>query len=194
MTGMVAALSRRRRSIPKCVQAAATSSFRCQQDCRGAENPEHSNVDFFVMRTLPFGSSAADLHFNRVSYLMCALGYKMGLVWSCYYDDYPILCPTGLEQSSVGASKALFNLLGFRCAEDKLVPPADKAEILGVEVDLSESASGVVKVCSKQYRISEIEANLDEIITAGRVRPKDVPSHLGRLQLQICRWRDVLKR
>ena len=146
------------------------------------KNPERSSVDFFVMRTLPFGSSASVLHFNRVSYLLWALGCKLGLVWSCYYDDYPILCPTGLEQSSVGAAKALFNLLGFRYAEDKLAPPADKSEILGVEVDLSDSASGVVKVRNKQDRIGEIEANLDEIINSGRVKPKDVPSQLGRLQ------------
>ena len=100
------------------------------------KDPQDGQVKFFLMHTLPFGSSASVL---RVSWLLWALGCRLGLLWSCYYDDYPILCPRDLEASSMGASKAMFNLLGFQFAEDKLAPPADKAELLGVELDLGQS-------------------------------------------------------
>ena len=35
---------------------------------------------------------------------------------------------------------------------------------------------------NKQDRISDIEATLNEILDAKKVRPKELPSHLGRLQ------------
>ena len=67
-------------------------------------------------------------------------------------------------------------------AEDKLVPPATKSEILGVEVDFEESSLGVVKARNTQDRVSEIESNLDEIIRSERLKPKELPWQLGRLQ------------
>ena len=85
----------------------------------------------------------------------------MNLLWSCYYDDYPILCPEGLEKSSVGAAKALLNLIGFQYAEEKLQEPDVRAEILGVEIDLSQSGEGIVKVRNKQDRVEEIGKALD---------------------------------
>ena len=145
-------------------------------------DPADSQVKHFLMRTLPFGSSASVLHFNRISWLLWALGCKLGLLWSCYYDDYPILCPSGLEQSSLGAAKAMMNLLGFQFAEDKLNLPANTAEILGVELDLKQSKAGSVCVRNKQDRIVDIEATLNEILETKKLRPKDLPSHLGRLQ------------
>ena len=74
------------------------------------------------------------------------------------------------------------NLLGFQFAEDKLVSPAQTADILGVELDLKQSGEGVICVRNKQDRISDIEATLNEILDAKKVRPKELPSHLGRLQ------------
>ena len=44
------------------------------------------------MNTLPFGAAASVLHFNRVSNLLWAIGCKLGIVWSSYYDDFPLLC------------------------------------------------------------------------------------------------------
>ena len=73
-------------------------------------DPQDGQVKFFIMHTLPFGSSASVLHFNRISWLLWALGCRLGLLWSCYYDDYPILCPKDLESSSMGAAKAMFKL------------------------------------------------------------------------------------
>ena len=134
------------------------------------------------MHTLPFGSSASVLHFNRVSWLLWALGCRLGLLWSCYYDDHPILCPKDLEASSMGAAKAMFNLLGFHFAEDKLAPPADKAELLGVELDLKQSKQGKISIRNRQDRVTDLEAAMSEILEARKLRPKDLPSHLGRMQ------------
>lgn len=109
-------------------------------------DPSDAQVKHFLMLTLPFGSSASVLHFNRVSWLLWALGCKLGILWSCYYNGYPLLCPDGLEQSSLGSAKALMNLLVFQFAEDKLSPPSHTAELLGVELDLRQSSAGAVCV------------------------------------------------
>ena len=82
--------------------------------------PKTETPHFFTMNTLPFGASASVLHFNRVSNLLWALGCKLGIIWSSYYDDFPLLCPSSLEQSTLGSAKTMFNILGFDYAVDKL--------------------------------------------------------------------------
>eukprot|EP00435_Cladocopium_sp_Y103_P031944 s3086_g8.t1 len=143
---------------------------------------EKGEPSFFLMHTLPFGASASVLHFNRVGNLLWAAGCKLGLVWASYFDDYPVLCPDGLEQSSVGAAKAMLGLFGFDYAGDKLQEPDFHAELLGVELDLSLSSKGSVQVGNKKDRVLEIGAALGKILADRSIRPKDIPSHLGRLQ------------
>lgn len=83
-------------------------------------NPEDREAKFFTMNTLPFGAVASVLHFNRVSTLLWACGCHLGVMWSSYFGDYPILCPHGLESSTMSAVKAMLGLFGFVYAEDKL--------------------------------------------------------------------------
>jgi hypothetical protein len=145
-------------------------------------DPSCGKAKHFSMCTLPFGASASVLHFNRVSVLLWALGCHLNLIWASYYDDYPILCPAGLEQSSLGAAKAMLGLLGFDYSAEKLNEPCIRNEMLGVELDLSDSDKGVVSLRNKQDRVADIRAMLDQIICEGKVKPRDLPSHLGRLQ------------
>eukprot|EP00435_Cladocopium_sp_Y103_P073695 s366_g44.t1 len=145
-------------------------------------DPECNQTRYFTMRTLPFGAAASVLRFNRISKLLWALGCKLGLIWASYYDDYPMLCPAMLESSSLSGAKALFNFLGFQYAGDKLFEPSHKADILGVELDLALSCQGVVDIRNKQERIHDICQTLDNILESRRLKPRDLPSHLGRLQ------------
>ena len=136
----------------------------------------------FTMCTLPFGASASVLHFNRVSTLLWAVGCYLNIVWSSYFDDYPVLCPEGREKSTLGSAKTLLGLLGFNYSSEKLKDPSPRSEMLGVELDLTESKMGCVSIGNKQDRIADISATLDKIILDGRLRPKDLQSHLGRFQ------------
>eukprot|EP00435_Cladocopium_sp_Y103_P047490 s255_g14.t1 len=142
---------------------------------------ESGEPRFFLMHTLPFGASASVLHFNRVSSLIWAAGCKLGLVWASYFDDYPLLCPSELEQPTVGAAKAMLGLFGFDYAGDKLQDPNFRSEILGVELDLTLSGKGLVQIGNKKDRILEIGAALDKILSDRALRPKDIPSHLSML-------------
>eukprot|EP00435_Cladocopium_sp_Y103_P001678 s6241_g1.t1 len=93
-----------------------------------------------------------------------------------------MLCPAMLESSSLSGAKALFNLLGFQYAGDKLFEPSHKADVLGVELDLALSRQGVVDIRNKQERIHDICQKLDSILKSRKLKPRDLPSHLGRLQ------------
>ena len=145
-------------------------------------NPTCGKAEHFTMCTLPFGASASVLHFNRVSVLLWALGCHLNLVWASYYDDYPIICPQGLEQSSLGTAKAMLGLLGFDYSAEKLRDPNEVNEMLGVELDLTGSKQGIVNIRNKQDRVEEIKTMLDRIVLEGKVKPRELPSHLGRLQ------------
>ena len=76
----------------------------------------------------------------------------------------------------------MMNLLVFQFAEDKLNLPACTAEILSVELNSKQSKTSGMCVRNTQDRMADIESNLDESLKAKRARPKDLPSHLGRLQ------------
>eukprot|EP00435_Cladocopium_sp_Y103_P025318 s3302_g6.t1 len=132
--------------------------------------PECNQTKYFTLRTLPFGAAASVLHFNRISKLLWALGCKLGLIWASYYDDYPMLCPSMLESSSLSGAKALF-----------IFEPSHKADILGVELDLTLSGQGVVDNRNKQERIHDICEALDNILESQKLKPRDLPSHLGLL-------------
>ena len=145
-------------------------------------NPCNGNVQFFLMNTLPFGAAASVLHFNHISALLWALGCQLGLIWSAYYDDYPLICPGGMEASTLGGAKALLGLLGFKYSADKLVQPDFQADMLGVRLDLGACGKGVVQVSNKPGRIDEILQTLTTIVEERKLRPSDLPSQLGRLQ------------
>ena len=136
----------------------------------------------FYRRTLPFGSVASVLHFNRTARLLWRLGLELGIVWGNYFDDYPCISHSLRKASTMAAVKGLFGLLGFEFAEDKLAPFDITAEMLGVEVDLSHCKNGVTKVDNKQKRKDELVEVITELMDRESVVPAVLPSILGRMQ------------
>ena len=136
----------------------------------------------FFMRTLPFGSVASVLHFNRVARLLWRVGIELNLMWFNYFDDYPCISPSIQSKSTMMTVKGIFGLLGFKFAEDKLSDFANTAEMLGVMVDASKSDEGLVKVDNKESRKSEVVNALNDIIRDACLVPADLPALIGRLQ------------
>ena len=78
--------------------------------------------------------------FLRVSTLLHAAGCALGVCWASYFDDYPMASHALTESSTMAACKSLLSLLGFDYADDKLNPFAQLADMLGVQLDVSEAA------------------------------------------------------
>ena len=55
------------------------------------KKPKTGEVAGFVSRTLPFGSTASVLHFNRAARLLHRIGLELDVAWTNYYDDYPVV-------------------------------------------------------------------------------------------------------
>jgi hypothetical protein len=133
----------------------------------------------FVSKTLPFGSVASVLHFNRIARLLHRMGLELDIPWTNYYDDFPVDFKI-LSEHTGAAARALTSMLGFECSLDKELPFDRSAEMLGVVLDLSEFTKGVVKVCNKFSRMSELKEVLTGIIESGRVPTKSLASFFGR--------------
>eukprot|EP00435_Cladocopium_sp_Y103_P046282 s948_g13.t1 len=134
----------------------------------------------FISRTLPFGSVASVLHFNRIARLLHRLGLELDIPWTNYYDDYPVVDFKVLSDHTTAAVRALTSLLGFELSLDKELPFEKSAEMLGVVLDLSESNQGLIKVANKPSWLEELSAAMHDIVDSGKVNVKLLPSLFGR--------------
>ena len=82
--------------------------------------------------------------------------------------------------STKSCAEGLFQLLGFRFAQDKLAPFAESSEMLGVVVDTSEK--GVVKLDNKESRKRDLVMEISQILKAGTMKVDQLPAVLGRVQ------------
>ena len=144
------------------------------------KKPSNGKAMGFVSKTLPFGSVASVLHFNRVARLLHRIGLELDIPWTNYYDDFPVIDFKVLSEHTAAAARAVTSLLGFECALDKEQPFGLKAEMLGVVLDLEGSANGIVKVSNKPSRMEELGKVLQGILDAGAVKTKDLAPIFGR--------------
>ena len=143
-------------------------------------NPETKQPACFLMRTLPFGSTASVLHFNRMARLIWRLGLELNLWWSNYFDDYPCISHHGQVSSTRACVEGLFQLIGFKFAQEKLAPFSTASEMLGVVVDTSEK--GVVMLDNKETRKLDLTTEIQKILETGSLRVDALPAILGRVQ------------
>ncbi|CAK9004344.1 unnamed protein product, partial [Durusdinium trenchii] len=144
------------------------------------KSPRTGEVQGFVSRTLPFGSVASVLHFNRVARLLHRIGMELDVNWSNYFDDFPVVEFDELCQSTSGTIRALTHLLGFECSPDKEEPFSSSTHMLGMCLDTSSSHEGFVKVKNREDRTRELKDVVQDIIRLKCVQPKLLPSLFGR--------------
>ena len=144
------------------------------------KDPESSLVSLFVGRSLPFGSTSSVINFNRLSRLLWRLGNF--LFWSNYYDDYPVVTPAALADSTRDTMLTFMRLVKFDTAEEKLNPFSPSASVLGIEIDCSASPEGWVDVRNKDGRAGEVCVGLELLLQEGFLLRRDLPRILGRIQ------------
>ena len=142
----------------------------------------HQDVRCFECATLPFGASASVHNFLRVSAFLQAAGCALGLLWTSYFDDFPMVSHALHTTSTLACAKGLMSLFGFVYSEEKLAPFDYTAEILGVVVDLGEASKRKIAISNKPSRVKELDLALRDILDSGVVVPNQLPSVLGKLQ------------
>ena len=146
------------------------------------QNPADKQCMCFESRVLPFGATASVVHFNRISRLLQAVGFKCGLLWSSYFDDYPMITTKALAQSSMNVATTLLDLLGFGYAKHKLADFSSYASVLGVDLDLRDSDAGKILVRNKPSRVAEVSSVIQHVLQQGKISTKDASRLAGRLQ------------
>jgi len=147
--------------------------------------PGQSRARLFRQLALPFGASASVWSFNRFSRAIHRLGISvMKLTWCVYFDDFPIIEPEASQRSAYHASLTLLALLGWDVSsgESKSAAFAEVMPALGVEFDLSNSASGICLVRNKASRVTQLRALAASTLESGLLLPRDAASMRGRYQ------------
>ena len=139
-------------------------------------------VDCYIMKTLPFGASVSVDKFLRVSAFLQAAGCELALLWSNYFDDFPLASHRLTSVSSLSAAKAMLTLFGFEFAADKLLPFEQTCEVLGVKLDLSLAHEGEIRITNKPSRIEEVRGLLESAVALKALVPSKVPRFIGKLQ------------
>lgn len=119
-------------------------------------------VKLYSMNCLPFGATAAVHCFNRFSRMLWAFGVReLRIPWLNYFDDYPILAMSGIQDSTMASAKTMMRLMGVAFAESKLAPFAEQAEVLGLNIDCSDASNNSLKIRMKETRRTEILEAID---------------------------------
>ncbi|CAE7239501.1 GIP [Symbiodinium sp. CCMP2592] len=66
-------------------------------------HPSQTEPSGYICNTLPFGACGSVLHFNRVSALLRRIMLEMEILTALYYDDYPVVTPSLLGNSTAAA-------------------------------------------------------------------------------------------
>ena len=110
----------------------------------------------FISHALPSGASASVYSLNRFSRALQLVGARLfSLIWTCYFTQFDL---AAMGDSSQSVAERFLDMVGwkFSVKESKRKPMAKVFSVLGVEVDLVSSTSGLVMVSNKKARVEQI--------------------------------------
>ena len=146
-------------------------------------NPVDNTTQAFQQVSLPFGAKATVIAFLRCARVLQWLGLRLGMVISCYFDDFVCLSPVATAGSCERTFATLLDLLGWKydTSGDKADEMSTQVTALGVSFDLAQSGSGVVLVANTPKRIAEISKTIEEVLSLGMLSAGEASSLRGRL-------------
>ena len=162
-------------------------------------DPGTSSAKIFKQRVLPFGSVASVTAFLRVSLALWKIGSSLlHIMWSVYFDDFLCLARSSESRHVDFCVSTLFSLLGWKVSEHKLLDFDTICKVLGVQLDLRQSGSGICFVTNTAERVEELVTEIDEAMKSNLLPRKDGEKLRGRLQFASSqmfgrRFRRLLK-
>ena len=148
-------------------------------------DPESNRPAIFVQNTLPFGSVASVILFNRIARFLWFVGcVDLKTIWHNFYDDFPTLTPTVLNGSTKSSLELFMKVLGWDIANDskKSMSFNELFSALGVEFDVSDLKDMGAFVCNTQKRKKQLIVELQEVIANKHLPSKIAESLIGKLQ------------
>ena len=162
----------------------AFSSPEAEADQSGRGNCSQHGICLYRLLALPFGATRSVHSFLRVVHSVWAIRYCLGFLWSCYFDDFPVLAKS--EEAEVLSSHIprLFELLGWLFADtgSKAIGFAESFSSLGVQVDLTHFTSGRVEFTNTPARKEELTAAITTVLEERTLSTKEAQRLRGRMQ------------
>jgi len=146
-------------------------------------NPSTSQPSFFEQVALPFGAVASVHIFNRLARAVWSVGaHLLGLVWLCFFDDFPVLEAVGSLGSALAAAECLFSTLGWKLSSspEKQLPFQEVFAVLGVEVDFRQCRAGQLYVQNKPSRVTQLQAITTAILESHTLTAREAASLKGK--------------
>ena len=143
---------------------------------------------FYRSNVLPFGSTASVYAFNRVSrslhFLLCKLLWTIS---TCFYDDYPVVCPDDSSAILSTAMSALLDMLGWDHAKVgvKATDFAAEFNALGIAVQLKSLHRGSFVLANKPGRIQRITRMLEQVSQEGTITKSKAAEVQGHLNFAV---------
>ena len=147
-------------------------------------NLETKGVSFFGINSLPFGASGSVGGFLRISMAIWYLGLVLlRLIWTAFFDDYTVFSRDALVSNTSKTVEMLFDLLGVEYARDgnKACAFSKCFKSLGVEIDLKDFGSDLVRLGHTNERREELSTVLRDILQSNCITAKQAESMRGRL-------------
>ena len=149
-----------------------------------AWSPEHGRPVFFIATSLMFGTTASVYAFNRASLSLWHLSLSLGKTWNtCYFDDYPGVEFTQTSKTSRSFLEGLLQALGWKFADSgkKALDYQPVFDALGITLDVSAAHKGKIVVSNKKARVKDLMGEVDGILAAGKISPRQASALHGRL-------------
>ena len=172
----------------KCIQAMLYSGGFLKHSFIGVYDPSDGVVKAFRMLALPLGNIKSVHSFLRISYSIWFLGAKLFKIpWTNFFDDFVTIADEAEAASMTETVHCLFRLLGWEFTEGGTkAPPFDKTFCaLGVNIDVTNMASGEVKIDTTENRKKDLCETLDACLKSKKLTRHDALKLRGRMQFTV---------
>ena len=144
---------------------------------------QHS-ICLYRLLALPFGATRSVHSFLRVVHSVWAIGCCLGFLWSCYFDDFPVLARSEEAEVLTSYIPRFFELLGWLFADtgSKAIGFAKSFSSLGVQVDLAHFTSGRVEFTNTPARVEELTSAIATVLEEKTLPTKEAQRLRGRMQ------------
>ena len=147
--------------------------------------PEDGLPKIYRTVALPFGSIQSVYAFLRLSSAIWHIGVcHLDLAWTSFFDDFLVYSDRELAPHTEKTVEMLFDLLGWKIAKEgsKAMPFASSLDCLGVNINLKEFPSSVVKISNTEERKKEILNQISAHVQSKHMTSSEAQRLRGRMQ------------
>ena len=145
-------------------------------------DPTTMEPQAFQSQVLPFGARAAVMSFCRVSFALWLIGVVVfKLHWTVFFDDFYLVASKPEAKHVDLAQKLFFQLVGWEVSSEKEAEFDTLARILGVQINLGESWSGIYTICNVETRVKDLVSAIDGVPEHGTLSTAEMRILRGRL-------------